>query len=73
VLADTEKGIEFPNTVARCTEADRKWKKWDFEVDKEYDVSDVIGACDAGIREAVWFEGGPIVPPDASRVRKDNQ
>jgi hypothetical protein len=28
-----------------------KWKKWDFEVGKKYDLSDVIGACDARIRE----------------------
>jgi len=28
-----------------------KWKKWDFEVGKEYALSDVIGACDARIRE----------------------
>jgi hypothetical protein len=28
-----------------------KWKKWDFEVGKEYDLSDVIGARDARIRE----------------------
>jgi hypothetical protein len=28
-----------------------KWKKWDFEVGKKYDLSEVIGACDARIRE----------------------
>ena len=28
-----------------------KWKKWGFEVGKEYDLADVIGACDARIRE----------------------
>jgi hypothetical protein len=35
VLADTEKGIEFLNAVARCTEGWMKWKKWGFEVGKE--------------------------------------
>ena len=28
-----------------------KFKKWDFEVGKKYDLSDVIGACNARIRE----------------------
>jgi hypothetical protein len=28
-----------------------KWKKWDFEVDKQYARADVVGACDARIRE----------------------